>query len=84
MTPMRFGAMRQVYENGPKLTDMLLGKLDPAEFLKEVVTAMDDDIKKNNWKHIPAPYADKAPHDKSVYVRWYYAGAEKPDDPRKG
>jgi ABC-type glycerol-3-phosphate transport system substrate-binding protein len=81
--PTRFGAHRNIYENGPKTTDILLGKLDVAAWLKEVTAEMDADIKKNNWKHVPAPFADKPPHDKSVYARWHYLGADRADDPRK-
>ncbi|HEV8636635.1 MAG TPA: extracellular solute-binding protein [Chloroflexota bacterium] len=83
MTPMRFGTVRNIYQNGPKLDDIRLGKRDPAAWIKEVVVEIDNEIKKTGWKHVPPPLADKAPHNRSVYVRWYYPGPERDDDPRK-
>jgi multiple sugar transport system substrate-binding protein len=82
MTPMRVGSISQAL-SGPKLNDLLLGKAEPAPTLKEAAALVNDEIKKVNWTHIPPPLADKPPHNKSVYVRWYYPGPERPDDPRK-
>ena len=83
MTPMRFGTIRNLWQNQPKLDDLRVGKLDPETFIKSVVTEVDAEIQRLNWKHVPPPLADKAPHDKSLYARWYYLGADKADDPRK-
>lgn len=83
MTPMHVGPWMQFYRQGSKLNDIKLGKLDPATFLKDATAEIDATIKKENWKHIPPPFANQPPHDKSVYVRWFYLGSEKENDPRK-
>lgn len=82
-TPMHVGPIMQYYRAGTNWTDMSVGKLDPAIFVKKAVEEIDGSIKKENWKHVAPPYHNRPPHDKSVYVRWYYNGPEKADDPRK-